>query len=242
MSRREERFEIDIDASPEEVWERLTTADGLTSWFGTRATIDLRAGGNRVVGWGDSMEISGRIEEIEPPRRIRVVYTADGEETGAEEWLITTDSSTTRLTLVNSFADDGIEDWEGFFGDIRRGWRLFLASLKHALEKAGMPNRTADCRYVPTAETREELWTAVDRVLRSHPSLVEGMEPCLTDRPHSRLLTADDRTLLIDVEGSGPDQVVYVQAATHGGPAQWRGQALEVLASALANLTGVPSS
>lgn len=242
MSRREERFEIDVDASPEEVWERLTTADGLASWFGTRATIDLRVGGNRVVGWGDSMEISGRIEEIEPPRRIRVVYTADGEETGAEEWLITTDGTTTRLTLVNSFADDDIEDWAEFFGDIRRGWHLFLASLKHALERAGTPNRTAECQYVPTTKTREDLWKAVDGVLRSHPSLVEGMEPRLTDRPHSRLLAADDRTLLIDVEGSGPDQVVFVQAATHGGPGQWRGQALEVMVSSLANLPGVPSS
>lgn len=152
MTQRDERFQIDIRATPAEVWERLTTAAGLASWFGARASADLRVGGERIVGWGDEVEIVGDFREIEPQRRLRVVYFAGEEEVGAEEWLIETEGTTTRLTLINSMSDAGIDDWEGFYGDIRRGWNLFLASLRFALEDADYPDREVECAYLPAPE------------------------------------------------------------------------------------------
>lgn len=226
---REERFQIEINASPAEVWERLTTADGLASWFGTRAEIDLQIDGERVVGWGDGAEISSRITDIDPPRRLRVVYTVEGEGTGAEEWLITTEGTTTRLTLINSFRDDDFDDWEEFFGDIRRGWRLFLASLKHGLEDAQTPSRQVNCRYWPAEGPRDSIWQQVESILATELAVTEGMTPILIDPPHSRLLTSPDRTLLIDIEGAGEHQVLYVQVATHEGPEQWRRDVLDLM-------------
>jgi uncharacterized protein YndB with AHSA1/START domain len=233
MSMREERFEIDIGASPEEVWERLTTEDGLTSWFGTRASIELRVHGERTVGWGDGMAMQARITELEPHHRLRMIYTAEGEGTGAEEWLIAVDGGTTRLTLINSFSEDEIDDWEGFFGDIRRGWRLFLASLKHGLEDAASPDRVVDCVYFPATGPRSETWDDVEKALSGLPELTQGMSPILVDPPHSRLLADPGRTLLMDIEGSGDDQVLYIQASTHDGPSEWRRKALDALESAL---------
>ena len=239
---RRERFEIDIDASREEVWERLTTADGLASWFGTRAEIDLRVDGERVVGWGDDMEIRGTIAELEPGRRIRVVYLIDGQETGAEEWLVSaTEGGVTRLTLIQSMTDDGIDDWEGFFGDIRRGWQLFMASLRHGLERAVEPNRVVDCVFVPAPMERAQIWARVGESIRGAssegPVLLDGLEPALELPPHSRLLVSVDRTVVLDVEGAGESQVLYAQAATHGevndGPA-WRRRVLEMAEAAIA--------
>lgn len=232
MSRRAERFEIDIEATPAEVWERLTTSKGIASWFGTRAEIDLRIDGERIVGWGDRMEISGRITELEPGRRLKVVYMADGEETGAEEWLISGTEATTRLTLIYSMSDEGIEDWEGFFGDVQRGWQLFMTSLRFGLENADMPDREVDCVYISAAIPRERIWERLEEVLNGS-EIVADLEPALLIPPHSRLLVASDRALLLDVEGSGDDQVLYAQAATHGGPAQWRDQVLELAQRAL---------
>jgi uncharacterized protein YndB with AHSA1/START domain len=233
MSRREERFEIDVDASPAEVWERLTTAEGLRSWFGTRASIDLQIDGERLVGWGEAAEMRARITDIEPQRRLRVVYTADGESTGAEEWLITTDDRTTRLTLINSFDDDEIDDWEGFFGDIRRGWRLFLASLVYGLVSAATPDREVECTYVPAPGPREAVWEQVEAILARSAEVAEGLNPLVVDPPHSRLLVDRNRTLLLDVEGSGDDQVLYLQASTHDGPSTWRRRAVTTLQQAL---------
>jgi uncharacterized protein YndB with AHSA1/START domain len=136
---RSERFEIETRATPEEVWRSLTTAEGIASWFGTRAEIDARLDGERVVGWGEGVEIVGRITDMQPMERLRVVYLADGEEVGAEEWLIQSDETTTRLTLINSLSDEGVDDWEGFYGDMRRGWRRFLASLRHAHRTLPLP-------------------------------------------------------------------------------------------------------
>ena len=235
---RRERFEIDIDASREEVWERLTTAEGLASWFGTRAEIDLRIEGVRIVGWGDRMEFSGSIAEIEAGRRLRVVYLADGEESGAEEWLIAREGGVTRLTLIQSMSDEGVDDWEGFFGDIRRGWRLFMASLRHGLEGAVAPDRHAECVYIPAPIERDEVWDRIGAVITRSP-LTEGLETALEMPPHSRLLVARDRTLLLDAEGAGEAQVLYAQAATHGRPddsvehATWRRHALDLADAAL---------
>ncbi|NNF69478.1 MAG: SRPBCC domain-containing protein [Acidimicrobiia bacterium] len=234
---RRERFEIDIQAGREAVWERLTTAEGLASWFGTWAEIDLRIGGERVVGWGDVMQFGGTISDLEPGRRIRVVYVADGESTGAEEWLLTHDRGVTRLTLIQSISDDGIDDWDGFFGDVRRGWGLFMASMRHGLEGAAAANRTAECVYIPAPMAREEIWRRVQSALAGAKA-VEGLVPALVIPPHSRLLVASDRTLLLDAEGSGDGQVLYAQAATHGDwvseqAATWRRDALEFAAKSI---------
>jgi uncharacterized protein YndB with AHSA1/START domain len=232
MSRREERFEIDVDASPAEVWERLTTVEGLTSWFGTRASIELHVGGERLVGWGGAAEMRAKITDIDPQHRLRVVYMTDGESTGAEEWLITTDDRTTRLTLINSFDADEIDDWEGFFGDIRRGWRLFLASLAHGLGSAATPDREVECTYVTAPGPREAIWEQVEAILARSPEVAEGLNPLVVDPPHSRLLVDRHRTLLIDVEGSGESQVLYAQASTHDGPSNWRREAVATLEQA----------
>jgi len=235
---RSERFEIDLAATRKEVWERLTTAEGLASWFGTRAEIELRVGGRRVVGWGDSVEMDGVIAEVEAGHKLRVVYLADGEETGAEEWLLSSDDvGVTRLTLIQSFRDDDIDDWDGCFGDIGRGWRLFLASLRHGLEQATQPTRVADCVYLPAPVKRELIWELVgDAVAGS--AVTAGLTTALEIAPHSRLLVAPDRTLLLDAEGAADAQVLYVQAATAGDGtdlATWRHEALDLAASIIQN-------
>lgn len=228
---RNERFEIELRATPGEVWRSLTTSEGLASWFGTRAEVEARVHGERVVGWGEDEEIRGRITDLEPLERLRVVYLADGKEVGAEEWLITTDSTTTRLTLINSMPDDGIDDWEGFYGDMRRGWRLFLTSLRHGLDEATTPYRQVEHTMVPAQGPRGPIRERLDRCLANQAALVSAMAPALSDPPHSLLLTARDRTLLLDIEGAGDNQVLYVQAATHGGAVDWPKEAVEVISA-----------
>lgn len=230
---RSERFEIDVAASRDEVWRLLTTAEGLASWFGTTARIDLRVHGERTVAWGDEIELSGRVDEVDPPSRLRIVYEADGREVGAEEWLIATTGTTTRVTLVNSMVDDDVEDWEGFYGDIRRGWRLFLASMEYCLDGAGTPSRTVECRHIPAPGTRQEVWGLVSGVLTARPDLVAGMRPVVVDPPHSRLFAGSGRSLLLDIEGAGSDRVLYAQAARHDGADLWITDVLDAVGGAV---------
>lgn len=214
MTEHVERFEISVDSTREDVWRRLTTREGLESWFGTRAEIELRAGGPRVVGWGDDVAIKGEISKIDPENRLRVVYIEEGQEVGAEEWIIETGGGTVRVTLIHSMSDDEITDWEGFYGDVRRGWRLFLASLKFALEDAVVPDRSAECLYAPAEGERSQIWERISAFASS--DVAGGLTPLLVDAPHSLLLGRPDRSILVDIEGSGPQQAVYAQVACHG--------------------------
>lgn len=219
MANRSERFEVLIDASPEEVWRCLTTADGLASWFGTWAEIDTRIDGDRVIGWGDGFAMTGKVTDLEPGRRLRVVYLAEEDEVGAEEWLIAREGGVTRLTLINSMSDEGVEDWEGFYGDIRRGWKIFMTSLQFALEEAVAPGRTAICEHIPVPGDRAPIWERVHDLVGGS-DLTRGMDRRLVDPPHSLLLTQPDRSVLLDLEGAGDGQVLYTQAACHGEPDQ----------------------
>ncbi len=233
MTRRQERFEIEIRATPAQVWERLTTSEGLASWFGTRAWIDLRLGGDRTLGWGDEAEMTATVSEFQPGRSLRIVYLADGEEVGAEQWLITSEAGTVRLTLIHSLPDiDTDGDWDEFYGDFRRGWQLFMASMRFGLEQAVTPDRQAGCRYIPAPIPAQQIWDLTEAALQG-AGLVAGMEPALLIPPHSRLLVAPDRTLLLDVEGASDSRVLYVQAATHGGPGAWRADVLRLVTSAV---------
>lgn len=230
MTTRRERFEVRIETSAAHVWEMLTTAEGLASWFGTRASIELRVGGDRVVGWGDQQEMSGRITSVDEPNRLVVTYLAGEQEIGAEEWLITSEGTSTRLTLIHTMPDDGIDDWEGFYGDIKRGWRLFLTSLKHALETAAEPRRIVRCEYLPVRD-RLTSWEHIKETVATSPELLAGMTTAIEDEPHSLMLVSPDRTLIIDHEGSGDGLVVYVQAAAHSRSDKWLSPVLVRFAS-----------
>jgi uncharacterized protein YndB with AHSA1/START domain len=98
---------VRIAQPPERVWAAITTAEGLGTWFGESAEIDLRVGGTVKLRWksGDSAQL--RIERIEPqtvfgytwgiaglpdsdPRRTYVEFT------------LTLDGDSTTLTVVET--------------------------------------------------------------------------------------------------------------------------------------------
>ena len=52
---------------PSEVWPALTTAEGLSAWFGAEATIDLRPGGAASMTFASGMKVEIRVERVEEP-------------------------------------------------------------------------------------------------------------------------------------------------------------------------------
>jgi uncharacterized protein YndB with AHSA1/START domain len=42
---------IEVAHPPKAVWDALTTAEGLGTWFGNEASIDLRPGGSARMSW-----------------------------------------------------------------------------------------------------------------------------------------------------------------------------------------------
>lgn len=58
---------MELDHPPAKVWAALTTAEGLGTWFGHHATIDLRPGGTARMTWDHGHEADLRIERVEEP-------------------------------------------------------------------------------------------------------------------------------------------------------------------------------
>jgi uncharacterized protein YndB with AHSA1/START domain len=58
---------VEIAHPPSRVWAALTTAEGLGTWFGNAATIDLRPGGAATMTWTSGDKASMRIERVEEP-------------------------------------------------------------------------------------------------------------------------------------------------------------------------------
>jgi uncharacterized protein YndB with AHSA1/START domain len=68
---------VDIDASPDAVYEAIATAKGLAGWWTTQVSADERVGG--IVGSCSSRASTPTWRS--PPLRIKVTLTSDGEAT-----------------------------------------------------------------------------------------------------------------------------------------------------------------
>ncbi|GII95191.1 hypothetical protein Ssi02_54220 [Sinosporangium siamense] len=63
----------------ERVWAALTTAQGLSRWFGSIAEIDLRPGGRAFFRWDDLDEESvATIALVDPPHRFAFRWAIEG--------------------------------------------------------------------------------------------------------------------------------------------------------------------
>ena len=58
---------VEIAHPPAKVWAALTTAEGLGTWFGNQATIDLRPGGQAQMSWTGGHTADMRVERVEEP-------------------------------------------------------------------------------------------------------------------------------------------------------------------------------
>jgi uncharacterized protein YndB with AHSA1/START domain len=125
--------EIEIAASPETVWEFLVDPDKLARWFGTRASLDPRPGGEYRVDVIGGHIANGRFVELDPPRRL--VHTFGWEPEGGQDNAVPPGSSTIEIELEPSgdgtrlkFRHYGLPDADavrhhGF------GWDHYLARL-----------------------------------------------------------------------------------------------------------------
>ena len=58
---------VELAHPPAKVWAALTTAEGLGTWFGNEATIDLRPGGSARLTWANGPTADLRVERVEEP-------------------------------------------------------------------------------------------------------------------------------------------------------------------------------
>jgi uncharacterized protein YndB with AHSA1/START domain len=127
---------LQLPHPPERVWAALTTAEGLGTWFGHRAEIDLRVGGQAKLAWDSGDTATLTIERVEPPHVFAYTWPIHGlpeddPRRNRVEFVLTPTGTGTTLTMVESgfaqLADAGGHDIA--FAGNTKGWIIELAEL-----------------------------------------------------------------------------------------------------------------
>jgi uncharacterized protein YndB with AHSA1/START domain len=133
---------VELAHSPAKVWAALTTAEGLGSWFGNQATIDLRPGGAGRMTWttGDVAEM--QIERVDEPAVFGFTWRIDGlpdddPRRTYVEFTLEPVGAGTRLTVVESgFAQLPGDAHSRAFDGNTKGWAHELGELVDYLDAA----------------------------------------------------------------------------------------------------------
>jgi uncharacterized protein YndB with AHSA1/START domain len=164
-TRRTIDLSVEVEGTPEQVWEAIATGPGISSWF-VPTTVEEREGGvtSSVFGPGPEMTVPGRVAAWEPPRRV-LFEGAEGDEGLAFEWLVEArDGGSCVVRLVNTGFRSGAE-WDAQYDGMEQGWRLFLANLQlHLAHFAGQAGR-AMLPSAMWAGDQASTWVAVTDAL-----------------------------------------------------------------------------
>lgn len=127
----------------ERVWAALTSAEGLSRWFGSVTEMDLRPGGRAFFRWDDlDQETVATIAVVDPPHRFAFRWPIEGLlEHGAPQTLVDFTLEPvpegTRLRLVESgFAQAADDVARAAHKANSRGWDTELGDLETYLDAA----------------------------------------------------------------------------------------------------------
>lgn len=170
---RKHEIEIKVDATPEQVWDAITTGDGLMSWFAPDAGVVPGEGGSIRFSWGAGMEATDPIRIWDPVKRVAWVEAEGSDHPKLVEFVIEAgEGGSTVLRLVHSGFGEGA-DFDKEFESVYGGWHTFLATLRYRLNRfAGLPAANAtELRMIKLPQP--EAWPAVCKLM-SLTSTTEG--------------------------------------------------------------------
>lgn len=138
---------LKIKATPEQVYDALTTPEGIRNWWTRDAKLDHQIGGAgefRFPYSGATYSTTIHIAELLPPRRITWTVTTSFR----PEWIGTTIIFNLRpeadLTVL-SFAHRGFPEPDENYALCTTGWAYYLVSLQQYLQTGqGAPSPDID--------------------------------------------------------------------------------------------------
>ncbi|MFC6089058.1 SRPBCC domain-containing protein [Saccharothrix lopnurensis] len=133
---------LELAHPPREVWAALTTAEGLSGWFGEEATVDLREGGVIRMSWEGGPRCELRVERVEEPSVFAFTWPvsglpADDPRRTCVEFRLEPIPGGTRLLVVEAgFAQLAEDDHGKAYDSHVEGWTNELGELVAHLDAA----------------------------------------------------------------------------------------------------------
>lgn len=165
-SGRQHEIEIELQASPDEVWRSITEADRIQEWFAPDVRVTPGLGGSIYVGWGPGMGGEAPIRIWEPGKRLGWVQ---GEDT-ARQMVVTFEiiagdkEGTSTLRLVQSGFGAGA-DFDAEYDSTFGGWHTFLAILRAGLGHFPGVRGTNVTVFRMSQHSQSEAWVRMQRAL-----------------------------------------------------------------------------
>ncbi|HTJ38953.1 MAG TPA: SRPBCC domain-containing protein [Dactylosporangium sp.] len=165
--------DIDLAATPEQVWAAIATGPGIDSWFMGRNEIEPRVGGTTSMEM-PGFTAEGSITAYEPNRRFahRSPTAEDGSFMAFEYLIEGRDGGSTALRLVHSGILAG--DWEAEYDALRKGNPLYLRSLAQYLDHFTGRTAVPVTAFGPQQSDQGVVWTAITGALGLSKDVVEG--------------------------------------------------------------------
>jgi uncharacterized protein YndB with AHSA1/START domain len=126
---------VTLKRAPGEVWQALTTADGLSAWFGEQASIDLRPGGAATMTFASGITVDMRVERVEEPTVFAYTWRLpdlpdDDPRRTHVEFTLEPDGDGTLLRVVETgFAQLPVDTRRDTYESHSEGWSRELAEL-----------------------------------------------------------------------------------------------------------------
>ena len=133
---------VEIAHPPAKVWAALTTAEGLSAWFGQEVRIDLRPGGSAWMKWDNGHTADMRVERVEEPAVFGFTWhiyglPEDDPRRTYVEFSLQSAGAGTLLTVVESgFAQLPEDAHHTAFDGNAGGWTSELGELTDYLDAA----------------------------------------------------------------------------------------------------------
>jgi uncharacterized protein YndB with AHSA1/START domain len=152
--------EMEVEATPEEVWEAIATGPGIDSWFMGRNEIEPREGGTVRTAL-PGVEFESTVTAWDPPKRF-AHRSAEGEDGSvhAFEFLIEgREQGTTVVRWVHSgFLGD---NWEAEYDALKEGDPAYFHKLAQYLTYFRGRTATPVNVYGPNEPDRDRAWETV---------------------------------------------------------------------------------
>jgi uncharacterized protein YndB with AHSA1/START domain len=133
---------VELAQPPSTVWAALTTAEGLSAWFGDKATIDLRLGGAAEMTFRSGLTVDMRVERVEEPTvfgftwRVPDLPEEDPRRTYVEFTLEAVGDGTRLRVVETGFAQLPDDSRRQTYDSHAQGWAAELGELAGYLDAA----------------------------------------------------------------------------------------------------------
>ena len=171
--------DIEVDASPEQVWEAIATGPGWDSWFMGRNEIEPREGG--AVRWSiGGFTAESTVTAWDPPRRFVSTGTEgpDGSMHRFDYRIDEREGGGSTIRYVHSGMLGG--DWEAEYEAMSEGDPMYLAKLAEYVTYFSGRFATPIDTHGPNVPDRERALETFRRALGLPGSVAEGDQVHLT--------------------------------------------------------------